>query len=90
LGEGGAIRIRTGLDGDVIVVDIADNGNNISPEAREALTTPFFATQELGNGAGLAICKTILNKHGLPFVMESIPEGGTRYILRLPSTKEEA
>jgi len=90
LGEGGEIRVRTGLDGDVIVVDIADNGNNISPEAREALTTPFFATQELGNGAGLAICKTILNKHGLPFVMESIPEGGTRYIIRLPSTKEEA
>ena len=90
MGEGGAIRIRTGLDGDASVVVIADNGSHLSPEAREALTTPFLATQELGNGAGLAICKTILNKHGLPFVMETIPEGGTRYVISLPSRKEEA
>ncbi|MGD0844447.1 MAG: ATP-binding protein [Geobacteraceae bacterium] len=90
LTDGGVIRINTRLEGDDIVVDITDTGTDISLEDREQLTTPFSATQGLGSGAALPICKTILDKHGLPFEMESAAEGGTRYIIRLPSRKEEA
>jgi signal transduction histidine kinase len=89
LADGGAIRINTRLEGDDIVVDITDTGTDISPEAREQLTTPFSATQGLGSGAALPLCKTILDKHGIPFEMESAAEGGTQYIVRLPRRKEE-
>jgi hypothetical protein len=89
LAAGGAIRIITRLEGEDIVVDITDTGTDISPEAREQLTTPFSVTQGLGIGAALPLCKTILDKHGIPFEMESAAEGGTRYIVRLPRRKEE-
>jgi signal transduction histidine kinase len=90
LGHGGTIRITTRYDADDVVIDIVDNGSTLSPEAREALTTPFYATGELGNGVGLAICKVILDKHELPFEIASAPEGGTHYTIRLPSGKEVA
>lgn len=90
LEEGGAIRVTTRLNGDAVVVEIADNGKTLSPEARELLTTPFAATEELGSGVGLPLCKTILDRNGLPFALDEAPGGGTRYTIRLPSRKEEA
>jgi len=90
-GPGGStISIRTGLEGDEIIVEIDDTGKDISPEALEALSTPFAVTEELGSGIGLPLCMSILARLGLPLVMESLPEGGTHYKIRLPSRKEDA
>jgi signal transduction histidine kinase len=87
---GGDIMINSRLEGDDIVIEITDTGTDIPLETREQLTTPFSAAHGLGSGAALPLCKTILDRHGLPFEMESAAEGGTRYIIRLPSRKEEA
>jgi signal transduction histidine kinase len=84
------IRIRTRLEGDEIIVEIADTGKDISPETGETLSTPFSATEELGSGIGLPLCRSILAKNGLPFDMESVPEGGIRYKIGIPNRKEEA
>ncbi|HEX9023446.1 MAG TPA: ATP-binding protein [Geobacteraceae bacterium] len=89
VGDGGEIRIRTRLEGDDIVVEIADNAGDVSPEAREALATPFPVTEELGSGVGLPLCRSILARQGLSFAMESGPAGWTRYLLKLPSRKED-
>jgi signal transduction histidine kinase len=83
------IIVRTASGEGSVILDISDNGNGLSQEAREALMTPFLTTQELGNGSGLPLCKTILERHGIPFAIDPIPEGGTRYRLNLPITKEE-
>jgi signal transduction histidine kinase len=83
------IRIQTRLEGDEIIVDIAATGDDFSPETMETLSTFFAAPEELGTGIGLPLCRSILAKHGLPFDMESIPEGGMRYRIRLPTRKEE-
>lgn len=79
----GEIFIRTWRDDGVVVVKISDNGTPFSPEMVEPLTTPFMVTQNLGTGVGLPLCKTILEKHGSPFIIESSPEGGTQYIIKL-------
>jgi signal transduction histidine kinase len=84
------IRIRTRLEGDEIIVEIADTGKDISPETGETLSTPFSATEELGSGIGLPLCRSILAKNGLPFDMESIPEGGILYNIRIPGKKGDA
>jgi len=90
IGGIGDIRIRTWLEGGRIVVEITDNGTPLSPTAREALITPFVGThQELGLGVGLPLCKTILERHGSPFIIESPPEGGTTYIIRLPIKEDQ-
>jgi signal transduction histidine kinase len=86
---GSAIRIQTRLHKDEIVVEFTDTGKDFSPEAGETLSTPFATTMELGSGIGLPVCRSILAKHGLPFDMESLPEGGIRYAIKLPTRKEE-
>jgi signal transduction histidine kinase len=86
---GGAIQIKTVLEEGEVVVDITDTAKDIPCEAMDAMTTPFSATQELGNGSALSLCKTILDKLGLPFDMTSAADGGRRFILRLPGKKED-
>lgn len=90
LAKSSTIQIQTRLEENDIIVEISDDGHKISSETREAFATPFSVTQELGSGVGLPLCMTILTKHGLPFDVESIPGGGIRYLLRLPTRKEEA
>ena len=89
IAEEGVIRIVTALDGDDVVVTINGNGVSLSPEALEAMTTPFFDTQELGTGVTLPLCKSILERHGSSLAMKSLAEGGTTYIIRLPVKKED-
>ena len=88
--SGSTIRTQTRLEGDDIIVEIADTGKDISPETMETLRYPFSDTEKLGNGIGLPLCRSILAKNGLPFDMESIPEGGILYKIRIPGKKGEA
>ena len=90
LANGSAIRIKTELDEDEVVVVIADSGKYISSDSVDAMTTPFSATQELGSGSTLPLCKIILDKLGLRFDMLNDSDGGRRFIIRLPGKKEEA
>lgn len=87
--DGGEVTVRTWQEGDAVVLGIADTGAALTHEALEALTTPFSETQDLGIGLGLPLCKTILEKNGIPFLMESSPAGGTTYTIRLPLHKED-
>jgi hypothetical protein len=90
LAMGGAIQIITKQEEGEVVVDITDNAKDIPFEAMDPMTTPFSATQELGSGSALSLCKAIFDKHGLPFDMVSTAGGGRRFILRLPGKKEES
>jgi signal transduction histidine kinase len=89
-GGGSVIRLETRLEGDDIILEITDTGKDIPHEAGEPLSTPFATTEELGSGICLPLCRSILAKHGLPFEMESVPEGGIQYKIRLPTRKEES
>ena len=83
------IRVRTWQDGEAAYIEVADDGTPISPATREALTTPFATTQELGVGPALALCATILEKYGNRFTIETPAESGTTYTIRLQLHKEE-
>ena len=50
---------------------------------------PFSSTLELGSGLGLALCKTMLEKQGIPFSAQLLPELGIEYTILLPTRKEE-
>jgi signal transduction histidine kinase len=86
---GGEIRTETRRENGWIVVEVRDSGTGLSPESIEAMTTPFGSTEELGSGLGVAICKTIMEKHGNIFEVDTPPGGGTRYIIKLPVKREE-
>ena len=87
--EGGEIRTETRRENGWIVVEVSDSGAGLSPESIEAMTTPFGSTEELGSGLGVAICKTIMEKHGNIFEVDTPPGGGSRYIIKLPMNRED-
>ncbi len=83
----GRIRISTGIEQDLALIEIADNGCGIPAANLERIFDPFFTTKEVGRGTGqgLAIARAIVvEKHGGSIDIESIPGSGSRFILKLP------
>ena len=75
-------RNRTALP--VVEVVITDTGSGMAPEVLEQAFEPFFSTQELGAGLGLAIVRNILEAHGAVIAIDSTPDSGTRVTVRIP------
>lgn len=86
--RGGELRVESLPDGDGVLLRISDTGRSLSKNAREALTAPFFQTQELGSGVGLSLCKTILERQGNSLSILGRPGGGNTYSMRLLTRKE--
>ena len=45
------------------MVEVADRGVGISPEAARQLFSPFFSTKNDGMGMGLNICRSLIEYH---------------------------
>jgi two-component system, cell cycle sensor histidine kinase and response regulator CckA len=100
--EGGAISVRAENvvlgpheylslpPGDYVRVSIADSGGGISKEVLSKIFDPYFSTKRRGTqkgmGLGLAICHTVIQKHGGAIAVESEPGVGTTFRLLLPAT----
>jgi signal transduction histidine kinase len=70
----------------VVEVVISDTGSGMAPEVLEQAFEPFFSTQELGAGLGLAIVRNILEAHGAVIAIDSTPDSGTRVTVRIPQS----
>jgi signal transduction histidine kinase len=86
---GEKIRIQAAQHNGDIQISIEDSGRIVSQEELDALLTPFAITQDLGTGLGLALCRTMLEKQGIPLIVIAPPEGGITYTITLPTHKEE-
>jgi PAS domain S-box-containing protein len=90
-GERGSIRVRTGLDGDHVVISIADTGSGIPEHLRDRVFEPFFTTKAVGKGTGqgLALARSVIvDKHGGSLKFDSQPGQGTTFTIRLPLLQE--
>ncbi len=93
--EGGGKRItlrtrveETGGDG-TAVVEVADQGTGIPPEAREKVFDLMFSTKgSKGTGLGLALTKKIVEEHSGTVTFETEMGKGTIFFLRLPRRKK--
>ncbi len=74
---------------DTVVLRVEDRSRHISQAELDRLLVPFSETCDLGAGLGLALCKTMLEKQGIPFVALADAHGGIRYTIILPTRKEE-
>ena len=81
----GRIDVRTRRDGEFFLVQIADNGSGILPEARPHIfTVPFFTTKgSSGTGLGLVISHRIIERHHGKIDFSTGPEG-TQFNVWLP------
>jgi two-component system, sensor histidine kinase FlrB len=50
----------------------------------ERLFEPFFTTRSDGTGLGLAIVRGVVRAHGGTIDVQSEPESGTEFVIKLP------
>jgi two-component system, NtrC family, nitrogen regulation sensor histidine kinase NtrY len=60
----GHIHVSAIREGDMIYIDVVDNGIGLPQENRNRLLEPYVTTREKGTGLGLAIVGKILEEHG--------------------------
>ncbi len=69
-------------------LSLTDTGTGISEENLPKIFDPYFSTKQKcsqrGMGLSLALCHTIIMKHGGFISAESVPEGGARFNIWLP------
>ncbi len=69
--------------------EVRDHGSGIKAEEAKSIFNAFFTTKNSGMGMGLAICRTIIRKHGgeLGFRHNDSqkPESGTTFFFTLPT-----
>jgi PAS domain S-box-containing protein len=88
--SGGVLSIATlreQADGrHFVVVEVADTGVGMSAEVRERVFEPFFTTKEVGKGSGLGLSQVygFVRQSEGEVRVDSAPERGTRFQLRLP------
>jgi len=78
----------TRVDGSHAMVEVADRGVGISPEAARQLFSPFFSTKNDGMGMGLNICRSLIEYHegNLTFVRNT--DVGTTFRFTLPFAED--
>jgi signal transduction histidine kinase/ActR/RegA family two-component response regulator len=90
--RGGHISIRGEIEsGNIILVEVADNGIGIPPHLKNRIFDPFFTTKgQAGTGLGLAIVHNIVDRLGGTVSLDSLPEHGTTFFIRLPACETPA
>ncbi len=89
LGTDRSIEISSQSVEDCVILKIEDHSRHISQAELDHLLVPFSETRDLGAGLGLALCKTMLEKQGIPFVALADEHAGIKYTITLPTRKEE-
>jgi two-component system, NtrC family, sensor kinase len=86
LGEGGVIKIRTGVADGMAYIAITDTGCGIAPENLTRIFEPFFTTKPIGSGTGLGLSLSygIVNNHGGRIEVVSKLGKGTTFTVWLP------
>jgi len=80
-------HIRVYPDGNVVCVEIEDNGKGIDKQLQRRIFEPFFTARKVGEGAGLGLSVSyfiITREHKGSIEVVSSPGNGACFILRLP------
>jgi signal transduction histidine kinase/CheY-like chemotaxis protein len=85
-GEGGSITLGTDYDEKerVILIWVKDTGKGMPEEEVKRIFQGGFTTKKTGHGMGLNICKKIINNHNGTIEVESKPNLGTTFKIKLP------
>lgn len=83
----GKIRIRYCQESKGYRIDVADNGQGITPEKVEAVFDAFVTFKEGGTGLGLSITKKIVERLGGTIKVTPSDLGGAQFSVLLPDSK---
>jgi Na+/proline symporter/nitrogen-specific signal transduction histidine kinase len=90
----GHIRVTATVDGDMVTVDVIDNGPGVAPGERDRIFERFqqggsgetLTNKPKGTGLGLAICREIVERFGGKVWVEAAPGRGSVFRFTLPAS----
>jgi PAS domain S-box-containing protein len=84
--KGGWLSVRTAVEPERIMVELADTGGGIPSEHLSRIYDPFFTTKTMnqGTGLGLSITYGIVREHDGTIECDSTVGQGTRFVLSFP------
>jgi len=82
--EGGKLAISARERDKSPEVEISDSGCGIPEEIIDKIFDPLFTTRAKGIGLGLAVCKTIIERHKGNIEVKSKVGKGTTFTIKLP------
>jgi signal transduction histidine kinase len=87
----GRIELKAKVSGDLLLVEVWDNGPGIPAEIQDRIFEPFFSTKQPGRGLGLGldVVMRIVMKHRGFVRVQSAP-GATCFQVRLPLQQLQA
>jgi signal transduction histidine kinase len=87
----GKVTLSAQLSGDLMLIEVWDNGPGIAPELQDRIFEPFYTTKAPGRGLGLGLdtVQRIVRKHRGYVRVQSEP-GATCFQVRLPLDQLQA
>ena len=84
--KGGWLSVRTAVEPERVMVELADTGGGIPSEHLSRIYDPFFTTKAMnqGTGLGLSITYGIVREHDGTIECDSTVGQGTRFVLSFP------
>jgi two-component system NtrC family sensor kinase len=84
--KGGTLTVITNREDNKVLIRIQDTGIGIPEAIKDKIFDAFFTTKQKvkGVGLGLSVCYGIIKDHGGEITVESEPEKGTTFTIRLP------
>ncbi len=73
---------------DYVRITLTDTGHGIAGDVLPRVFDPFFTTKPQGNGLGLAMTWSIMQRHGGHVEVESVLGEGTTFRLWLPASRQ--
>ncbi len=87
------IVLRLKKDGDMARIEVEDNGPGMDEKIRKRVFEPFFTTKKAGMGTGLGLSVSyfiIASNHKGTMTVESAPDKGACFIVRIPVQEERS
>lgn len=85
---GGHLTARVHETNGTVAVSITDTGVGISEEAQAKIFDAYYSTKQTGFGLGLAVTKKIVEDHKGTIEVDSEPDRGTTFTVKLPAAKD--
>ncbi len=83
--ENGELRLRVSAQGEVVMMEVADNGPGIPEDLRNKVFQLYFTTKQRGSGIGLAMTYRAVQLHNGTIDFTSEDGRGTTFSLRFPA-----
>ncbi|MDP8230968.1 MAG: ATP-binding protein [Candidatus Gorgyraea atricola] len=88
----GEVIVNLKREGNILAVQVKDNGTGLTKESQKKLFTPYFttkATSNKGSGLGLYVIRDFIEMHGGSIRCESEYGKGATFIIKLPIEKRK-